>query len=245
MNGRKRAQEILCANFGVFGPIDFPYVSMGRVDSLHLFAEPETQIFAIYHAHRNKWKNVADIGANLGLHSILLSRCGFNVRCYEPDFEHFDHLVANLNANDCGNVDPYMAAVHTEDGEMNFVRVHNNMTGSHLEGYKNSYGPRSNLIVPIVDCRPIWSWADFVKIDSEGNEADLLVTTTQHDMKHLSFVVEVRNEANATQIYRHFCELEVPMWAAKNDWERVKVWGNVPKANREGPLYIGHKGPWE
>lgn len=245
MQGRKRAQALLCESFGYFGRLDFPYVEMGRIDSLHLFAEPETQIFAIYHAHRGKWKNVLDIGANLGLHSILLSRCGFTVWAYEPDFEHFQHLERNLQANNCRRVQANMAAVHLENAEANFVRVLNNTTGSHLEGYKNSYGPRETVIVPTVDCRPLWGWADFAKIDCEGNEAEILLTTTQRDMKHLSFIVEVRNEDNASKIYRHFTELEVPMWSAKQDWERVRVFNQVPKANREGPLYIGHEGPWE
>jgi len=239
-SGRARAQAWLCEHL----KLDFPYVSMGRVDSLHLFAEPETQIFAIYAAHRGKWKNVVDIGANLGLHSILMARCGYNVKAYEPDFKHFDQLVANLEANHVQDrVHAAMAAVHTKNGEANFVRVMNNLTGNHLEGFKDSYGPRETVVVPTVGCRPLWSWADFAKIDSEGNEAALLTTTTLRDWEHLSVVVEVRNEANALAIYRHCLELEVPMWSAKRDWAEVSNLGDVPKANRDGPLYIGRKGP--
>jgi FkbM family methyltransferase len=243
---RARAQALLTEHFGPFGPLKFPYHEMGRIDSLHLFGEPELQIFAMYHAHRNRWKRVVDIGANLGLHSIIMARCGFTVKAYEPDFEHFERLIANIEANDVSHlITPYMAAVHLEDGEANFVRVLNNLTGNHLEGYKDSYGPRATLIVPTVDCRPLWRYADFAKIDSEGNEAELLRTTTPDDMRHLQIVVEVRNEANATMIYKHFVDLEVPMWAAKNDWERVRVWNHMPLANRQGPLFIGHIGPWE
>jgi FkbM family methyltransferase len=242
---RERAQAILTENFGVFGPLKFPYVRMGNIDSLHLFGEPELQIFALYHSHRGRWRTVLDIGANLGLHSILMARCGFVVKAFEPDFEHFERLLENLRDNDVeSQVNASMAAVHTQNGEANFVRVHNNLTGNHLEGYKASYGPRSTVIVPTVDCRPLWAWADFAKIDSEGNEADLLLTTTAQDMKHLQVVVEVRNERNARKIYEHFRELEVPMWSAKNDWLEVKAWDEMPAANREGPLFVGHSGPW-
>ena len=193
---REKAQAWMCEQLR----IDFPYVRMGNVDSWHLFADPEPQLFALYEAHRGKWKNVLDIGANLGLHSIILARCGFNVRAFEPDYEHYQRLIANLEVNGCQNVHATMAAVHTEHGEANFVRVKNNLTGNHLEGFKASYGPRETIIVPTVDCRPLWAWADFAKIDCEGNEAAILLCTTPKDMEHLSAVVEVRNRL--TTIWR-------------------------------------------
>lgn len=243
---RERAQSLLCSSFGPFGALHFPYVRMGNIDSLHLFGEPELEIFAMYWHNRKRWKKVLDIGANLGLHSIVMARCGFTVKAYEPDFEHFERLLVNLERNEIGpeSVYPCMAAVHTENGEANFVRVHNNLTGNHLEGFKDSYGPRSSVIVPTVDCRPLWAWADFAKIDSEGNEAAILKCTMPRDWAHLSAVVEVRNEQNAAIIYKHMRECEVPMWSSKRDWQEVKIFGDVPKANREGPLFIGRNPPW-
>ena len=243
---RERAQALLCSSFGPFGALHFPYVRMGNIDSLHLFGEPEIEIFAMYWHNRKRWRKCVDIGANLGLHSIILARCGFTVKAYEPDFEHFQHLIANLENNEIplDKCYPGMAAVHTANGEATFIRVHNNLTGNHLEGFKDSYGPRSAVIVPTIDCRPLWSWADFVKVDSEGNEAALIETTTARDWAHLSMVVEVRNQQNAQSIYRHCVQMEVPLWSAKRDWQRVTIFGDMPKANREGPLYIGLRDPW-
>lgn len=239
--GRAKAQAWMCERLH----ITFPFVSMGNVDSWHLFADPEPQIFALYQHHIGRWRRTLDIGANLGLHSILMAKCGFEVKAYEPDFAHFDRLLANLETNDVAQwVTPCMAAVANANGEARFVRVMNNLTGNHLEGFKDSYGPRESVIVPTVDCKALWAWADFAKIDCEGNEAAILCDTSARDWQHLSAVVEVRNEANAAAIYRHMVALEVPMWSAKRDWERVKVFGDVPRANREGPLYIGREGPW-
>lgn len=238
---RERAQKWLTDKLG----LKFPYHRMGVIDSLHLFAEPETQLFAMYAHNAQRWKRALDIGANLGLHSIIMAQLGFAVRAYEPDFEHFDRLMANLEENGVASkVDACMAAVHTENGEANFIRVHNNLTGNHLEGFKDSYGPRSTVIVPTVDCRPLWSWADFAKLDCEGNEAALITTTTERDWDHLSMVLEVRNEVNAMRIYKHLCEMEVPMWSAKRDWQKASIFGDIPKANREGPLFVGKRDPW-
>lgn len=242
---RAHAQQLLCESFGYWGKLDFPYVRMGNIDSLHLFGEPELELLAMYWHNRTRWKHALDIGANLGLHSIIMARCGFKVKAYEPDFEHFDRLVANLENNGvASSVMPCMAAVHTENGEARFVRVHNNLTGNHLEGFKDSYGPRSTVIVPTVDVRPLWSSADIAKIDSEGNEAALIATTTPRDWEHLNAIIEVRNEHNAMRIYKHCREMEVPLWAAKRDWKEVAIYGDMPKANREGPLFIGKRDPW-
>jgi hypothetical protein len=78
--------------FDPFGRLVFPYHNMGAVDSLNLFDIDELIIFSFYWANRNRYKRVVDIGANIGLHSILLSKCGYEVRSFEPDPEHFKIL---------------------------------------------------------------------------------------------------------------------------------------------------------
>jgi len=242
---RARAQEILTDGFGLWGRLIFPYHAMGRIDSLDLFGPTELMIMAMYQHNKRKWKKVLDIGGNLGLHSILMAKLGMRVRTFEPDSEHFGRLVANLRANNVWNmVDAQMAAVHTSEGQHEFVRVLDNLTGNHLAGYKDSYGPRETVMVPTVDCRGLWDWADFAKIDSEGNEADLCETMSAKDMRHMQAVCEVRDAKNAERIYQHFDMLRVPMWSQKNDWKQVTALTQMPTKNREGSLFIGHEGPW-
>ncbi len=242
---RDKAQAILCESLGPFGKIHFPYVKMGKIDSYHLFGlDTEMVIFALYWANKHRWKKVLDIGANLGLHSILMNKLGWTVKAFEPDFQHYQYLIANLERNQCKNVKPHLAAVHTSTGEANFVRVLDNLTGNHIEGYKNSYGPRETVIVPTVDCRELFNWADFAKIDCEGNEADLLLTTTDIQMKHLDIIAEVRDYKNAAFIYEHFRRIGVPMWSQKNHWNEVENVTQMPHVNREGSLFIGHQAPF-
>ena len=173
-----------------------------------------------------------------------MDRCGWTVKAFEPDFSHYQHLLRHLKMNHCKTVTPHLAAVHTKTGEANFIRVLNNLTGNHLEGFKDSYGPRETTIVPTVDCRPLFDWADFAKIDSEGNEAELLLTCSALQMKHLDIICEVRNEKNARIIYDHFNKLEVPLWSQKHAWKQVKHIDHMPRLNREGSLFIGHKPPF-
>lgn len=237
---RERAQALLADRFGIV----FPYHKMGKIDSLDLFGSTELMILAMYEANRGRWHRVLDIGANIGLHSIMLDMCDFEVHAYEPDPAHFATLLENLDNNASDRVRPFNVAVHTFDGAAPFVRVLDNLTGNHLKGYKNSYGPVEDVTVPVIDCRKLWPWADFAKIDSEGNEADLCRTMTAEDMKHLQVVLEVRNYENAQAIFEHFHTNGVPMWSQKRDWARVVDMGDMPHKNREGSLFVGHVGPW-
>ncbi len=244
---RERAQALLCDNFGPFGKLDFPYIKMGNIDSLHLFGDTELMILAMYWHNRDRWKSVLDIGANLGLHSICMARMGFEVKAYEPDPEHYKRLIENLRRNASGPGDPVIpinTAVHTSSGTAKFIRVLNNLTGNHLEGYKDSYGPKQEMLVNTVNCRYLWPGTDFAKIDSEGNEAELCKTMTVEDMRHMDCVLEIRNAGNARYIYNHFSELMVPMWAQRIDWGRVHHFDDMPKQNRDGSLFVGHVGPW-
>lgn len=237
---REKAQEFLTEQMG----ISFPYVKMGRIDSLDLFGPTELMILQLYSDNEDRWHEVLDIGANLGLHSIVMSRCGWNVLAFEPQPDIFTMLETNIVANGCIGVSASPLAVHTSAGTANFTRVLNNLTGSHLEGFKNSYGPRETIKVQTVDCRTLWPGTDFAKIDCEGNEAELCLTMTAEDMSHMDCILEVRNTENAAQICAHFMKLGVAMWSQKNDWKLVKDFSHMPTSNRDGSLFVGHNPPW-
>ncbi len=238
---REKAQKFLTEAIG----IDFPYVKMGAIDSLDLFGPTELMILELYDHNHERWKDVLDIGANLGLHSLIMAAHGMQVTAFEPDPEHFVRLLANIHNNGLDDfITAHRAAVHTSSGEAKFIRVLNNLTGNHLEGYKQSYGPRTTITVETVDCRTLWPLADFAKLDCEGNEAELVETTTAEDMTHLSMIMEVRNPENAGRIYQHFERLGVPMWSQKIDWKRVENVEQMPRHNREGSVFVGHRDPW-
>lgn len=232
--------------FGMFGDISFPYTQMGAIDSLDLFGLDEMIIFAFYYSNRRRYNRVLDIGANLGLHSIIMSRCGFTVKAFEPDPWHFGLASANLNSNGAESVTLFKEAVSTQDGEAQFVRVLGNTTGSHLAGFKDSYGEKEQFLVEIRAVQPLFGWADFAKIDVEGHEKDILVATTPEMMKKLDIMVEVGNPENAKAIFDHFQSIGVGMFAQKVGWSPVQRLEDVPTSHREGSLFISSKPkmPW-
>lgn len=238
--------ERIPREFGPFGEISLPYTKMGAIDSLDLFGLDELIIFSFYFANRARYKRTLDIGANLGLHSIIMARCGLSVRAFEPDPWHYGMLAENIAANRVSNVESIAAAVSTKDGEAQFVRVLGNTTGSHLAGSKDSYGEKEHFSVPTRAIRPLIESVDFAKIDAEGHEKDLLLAITKTDMATLDIMVEIGNPGNADAVFRHFQSIGVNMFAQKIGWRRVEALSDVPTSHREGSLFISSKlaMPW-
>lgn len=234
--------------FGPFGDLTFPYVGMGAVDSLSLFDLDELILFSFYWRNRNRYRRALDVGANIGLHSIVMSRCGFEVRSYEPDPTHFSLLQRNLALNACARVAPVNAAVSRGAGTLEFVRVLGNTTGSHLAGAKPSpYGELERFPVRVEAIRPLLEWADLIKMDVEGHEAEILLGSTREDWLATDGMVEIGSAANARAVFDHFRSLGVNMFAQKRDWSLVEDLAAMPTSYRDGSLFITcqEQMPWD
>lgn len=232
---------------GNFGNLNFPYQKMGAIDSVKIFNLDELIIFSFYWANRHLYKNVADIGANIGLHSIMLNKCGFQIQAYEPDVNHYKILQRNLQLNHCESVKPFNMAVSSQRGEIEFVRVLGNTTASHVAGAKpNPYGELEKYTVQTEAFKSIISWADLLKIDIEGHEKEILLTTDHNDWLSTDALVEVDNFDNAMEIYKYFTNIGVNLFAQKINWQLVKNSNDMPTSYKEGTLFISCKDkmPW-
>ena len=222
--------------------LDIPKVSFGNIDSDALFGPLDQEVFDFYERNRYRYNRALDIGANIGVHSILMARQGWEVKAFEPEHNHCDLFIRNVEENGLGGGKIRLdgVAVSNRTGRATFVRVSNNTTGSHLEGEKTPYGPVERFEVGLVDCRPLFAWADFAKIDCEGHEATILECVTN---KNCEFMVEVTNLRNAERIFGHFHELGMGMWAQKLGWGLVEGLGDMPAHHSQGHLFIGNHHP--
>ncbi|VTR93880.1 short-chain dehydrogenase : Uncharacterized protein OS=Rhodopseudomonas palustris (strain ATCC BAA-98 / CGA009) GN=RPA3928 PE=4 SV=1: adh_short: Methyltransf_21 [Gemmata massiliana] len=248
VEGLFRSTEPAARGFGPFGELTFPYFGMGAVDSLSLFDLDELLLFSFYHQNRDRYRRVLDVGANVGLHSVVLDRCGFEVRCFEPDPVHFAQLQRNLDLNGCRSVTPNQAAVSSAAGTLEFVRVLGNTTGSHLAGAKASpYGELERFPVRVEAIGPLLDWADLVKMDVEGHEADILLSTERRHWERTDGVVEIGTPANARAVFEHFRGLGVHLFAQKTGWGLVTDLAAMPTSYRDGSLFMTCRDemPWE
>jgi len=233
--------------FGPFGEIVFPYFKMGNRSSLDLFDLDEFIIFSFYWQNRTKYKKVLDIGANIGLHTLILSKCGFHVESFEPDPIHFNQLKHNLDINQAKNVKLNCGAVSSAKGQAEFVRVLGNTTSSHLAGCKNPYGDLEKFMVELFDIHELIRSADFIKMDVEGHEDQILLATHGCDWDSTDAIVEVGDSDKALSIFNHFKNENVNLFAQKIGWQRVSKFDDMPMSYKEGSLFISKKTqmPWE
>lgn len=225
-------------------PVDFG----GGVTTDSLFCEKEQPLFDFYELSVLRYARALDIGANVGVHSLLMRRAGWIVRAFEPDHEHYSLWRENYAANGMSGKPPAeinRAAVSDHDGMARFVRVLGNTTGSHLKGDKAPYGALEEFDVPVVDCRPLFAWADFAKLDCEGHEARLLSTVGPECQ--CEFMAEVGTSANALSIWNHFQSIAASgykLFAQKTTWQECRAPSELPAHHSEGALFIGRKGPF-
>ncbi len=226
--------------------LKIPHVDFGGgITSDNLFDLKEQALFEFYEASKDRYRKAADIGANIGVHSILMAQQGWEVRAFEPDSNHYQELLKNTTGNLYGFRGSIMTlgAVSDYDGKAVFVRVKGNTTGSHLKGDKQPYGEVEEFTVPVFDCRPLFAWADFCKMDCEGHEAKLLLTLTPES--RCEFMAEVGNYANANAIYKHIKTLpQYRMWAQRSGWKEVTDAAGMPAHHSHGALFIGLREPF-
>jgi len=229
------------------GPVILPYEKMGAIDSIDLFGLDELIMFAYYHRNRGRYQRAVDIGANLGLHSILLAKCGMEVESYEPDPQHFEKLKRNLRLNAVSHCHPHMAAVSDRKGRTQFVRVLGNTTSSHLFGAKpNPYGDLEYFDVEVEDIRDIASRTDFMKIDAEGHEAVILKAVPASAWQRADAFVEIGSAENARAVFEHFTHGTVTLFAQKRGWAKIERIEDMPSSYKEGGIFVSTKTsmPW-
>lgn len=224
--------------FGPFGQLSLPYVKMGAVDSCDLFGLDELIIFAYYWANKGRYKKAADIGANLGLHSIILGKSGLDVRAYEPDPMHAAILAENLKRNDVTNVDLRIAGVSDRSGNAEFVRVLGNTTSSHIAGSKDAYGDLDTFSIALEDINDVVAWADFIKMDAEGHETTIFCALAPDVWKKVDVMAEIGTPANAQVVFDHFKGSAINMFSQKTGWGKVTSVDAMPTTYKEGSLFL-------
>jgi len=231
-------------NIESIGDVLLPNFSMGNISTIDLFGLDELVIFSYYQQVANSSMNKAlDLGANIGLHSLVLARLGYEVTAYEPDPIHAQQFIANQKLNDVKNVNLQVKAVSTSADRAEFVRVKGNTTGSHLAGSpgKKPYGELETFSVDTEDIKTIlFPGCEFsmVKMDVEGYEAKLISELDPTVFENTNLILEVGSIANAQSILQYIHGHGLVAFSQKTSWKSVKEIADLPSSYREGALLI-------
>ena len=232
--------------FAELGLIKFPFFKMGQINSAKLFGLDELILFAFYYTNRNRYKKTLDLGANIGLHTLIMKKLGFQVISYEPDSIHLAQIEKVMNLNDLSTDGLTPRAISDKRGTMDYIRILGNTTGSHLLGSKEEvYGPTEIFSTEVDDILEVLSQGnfDFVKMDVEGHEVVLLNRITAQSITSTDIMLEIGSEKNANAIFSILSDKKIPAYAQKKNWAPVEKLQDLPSHHTHGSLFLSMQGP--
>jgi FkbM family methyltransferase len=226
----------------ILGSFKFPYHEFGNVSTVDLINFSELSLFRIYAVISKEYDYALDLGANIGLHSMAMSRAGFNsIVAIEADLLHKDAFVKTLNDNEIANVTLENVAISSHCGHAIFSRLLGNTTGSHIAGSKEiTYGeiaqfelltkPISDFLVPDKKV--------FIKMDIEGHEADALLALQSLVWDWIEICLEIGSSESAVKIFEYCVEENLHIFCEKLDWKKAATVDELPINWRGGSVLI-------
>jgi FkbM family methyltransferase len=168
--------------------------------------EPET--IRIYQENIREGTRYCDIGAWVGPTVLLASGLGADVTCFEPDPNAYERLLHNIRNNPLGPIVPFQIALAGSDGIRKISPITESLGQSSSSILVDVIGKRSAQVLAL-------SWIsacnllklpqfDFIKIDIEGGEIDLIASMMEYlainrptilISTHLPFIEENRKES--------------------------------------------------
>src|SRR5258708_15463433 len=118
----------------------------------------------LFYAAIERKSVVWDIGANVGLYSLVASRKAMRVIAVEPMLENVSYLERHISLNGIRNIEVVAAAVARECGQASFTAGDNRSTG-HLAA-----GPLKVDVITLDSMLLKFGAPDVIKMDVEGAE---------------------------------------------------------------------------
>ncbi len=225
---------------GSAGEVSIRNIDFGSITSAHLFGLDELIIFAWYELNSSRYRKTLDLGANIGVHSMLMSKFGSGVTAYEPDPAHVARFHQTMKDNAVELYELRQKAIGINSEKLNFTRVLGNTTGSHLSGAKaNPYGELEVFEVEVDSIRNVVREKyDFVKMDVEGYEVKLISALEPVDFKSMDIMLEIGTSENAIDMFTELKRLGIHAFSQKSNWRQVERLEDLPTSHREGSLFL-------
>jgi FkbM family methyltransferase len=233
--------EFIKISLSEVGDLHFPFINMGNISSVDLFGLNELIIFSWYWKMRDRYKKSLDLGANIGLHSLIMEKLDFKTTSFEPDPITASTFKKIMEANKINNYELIEAAIGDFNGLSNFYRVTNNLTGSHLEGARDSlpYGGYDEIKVEVRSINDLLvNNYDFIKMDVEGSEADLVTSIDLNLLSSTDLMIEIGSTKNRDLIWNRLKETNFLMHSQKINWNKAQSCNDLPSSHKEGSLFI-------
>jgi FkbM family methyltransferase len=230
-----------------FKKVIFPEVKMGNISIYDLLLRKnEVELICFISTLRNKYKNIYDLGANVGIHSAFYAQFFKEVYAYEPYNYHLKKLRQLKKINKLKNLKIIGKAVAEISGIKIFYIMLRNTTANNLSDAKRTrYGKIIKTKVMCESINKINKKADLIKIDVEGYEGKLIsaVNFLKDPKKNADFIIEVHNKYNSKKIYNKFLKnnfYEIFLINNKK-LKKINSFSQFPKKSSGGHLFFKKK----
>ena len=235
---KKKKIRIIKSHF--FGNIIVPNADNGRKTFYDLFAFHELSLFVQYYKLKKNFSFAIDVGANLGIHTIILTRLGYKVSAFEPDNSTFKKLKKTLKINKCKNFNLYNLALSDFIGKSKFYQIKDNLTANTLSNStKKTYGNRKIINVNVSKISNFLPNKDIlIKIDAEGSEFNILKTINWNKQYKISIYLEINDKESAEKIFNYLKLNKLKCRCEINNWKVAYNKNQLPNNWRQGSVLI-------
>lgn len=222
-------------NFKFFN-YDFKAIDLIKILKL----KSELEIFNFYLKYKNYYNSYADVGANVGAHSLFASRVFKKVYSYEPLIKHYNALKKNILLNSFNNIKTFNKAINISNKKSFLLELINNSTATHLTtAHRSVYGKTSVTRVRCTDISALNLKLDLIKLDVEGLEYKLL-KKINFNLRFSDFLIEIHNYKNSREIFKKLWKYKkINLYKLKNlRLESIKSFKDMPISTTDGTLLI-------
>lgn len=172
--------------------------------------------------------NILNIGANIGYYTILSAKIAKNGVVYsiEPSEKNYNRLVSNIKLNQLNNIHTYKYAL----GQFkDTLTLYSDKSNPNLDSHYtlcNENGLNNEIekvqVLPIDDLLNIFPKFDFVIIDVEGFELNLLLGGTEFLFLNNNAIYMIEVTKNQDNVIQLMINLGFKVYALSNNGELIE-----------------------